>query len=813
MSSIISDVRYACRSLAKTPGLALAAIVSLALGIGANTTMFTWVQAVLLSPIPGAADAGRIFAPSLEARNGSPRSWSYPNFRDFRARTTTLDIVAQDDGTLSIAVDGRAERTFGGLVSGNFFEVMGVQPAAGRLFTAADDQTLGASPVLVLSHAYWQRRFSGDPSVVGREVVVNNTPMTVIGVAQEGFIGSFLGVAASAWVPMMMQRELWGRDNTEARGNGWMQTLARLRPGVSREQAQAEASTILSAMEREYPGMLDGWRVKVVPPREANFGAPTVLAPILMVLSVVVSLVLIIACANVANLLLSRAVGRRREIAIRLSLGAGRGRLIRQLLTEALVLSMVAGALGVAMAYWTTGLLMAFVPPVDIPIAFRLTVDGTTLLFALTVSIATGVVFGLVPALQSSSPSTVHALKEEGGRSSGGRTSRRMRSGLVVAQVAVCLVLLVSAVLFLRSLRAAQFIDPGFQPGRLATASVDLVPSGYTGDRARELQRRAIEIVEALPGVASAGFTSRLPLGLGGNNSTGIQVDGYTPQANEEIVVNYVTIGPRYFATVGTPMRAGREYTGADTADSTRVIIINEAMARRYWPNGPALGGRIRSGPRVFEVVGIVADSKHQALNERPVPILYFPLAQNPISTVRIMVRATGDPAALIPAIRESFRTIDPNLPLYDVRTMTEHMQTAVFAQRMAADLLGAMGVLALLLAAVGLYGVIAHSVSQRTQEMGVRLALGASPGRLLSMIVGQGMRLTIAGLVIGLVVAGAAFGSIGAVRTLLPGISPLDPVTFIGVPLVLAAIAFLASWIPARRAGRVDPLVALRYE
>ena len=388
-----------------------------------------------------------------------------------------------------------------------------------------------------------------------------------------------------------------------------------------------------------------------------------------------------------------------------------------------------------------------------------------------------------------------------------------MRAGLVVAQVAVCLVLLVSAVLFLRSLRAAQFIDPGFQPARLATASVDLVPGGYTGDRARELQRRAIEIVAALPGVASAGFTSRLPLGLGGNNSTGIQVDGYTPQANEEIVVNYVTIGPRYFATVGTPMREGREYTAADTPDSTRVIIINEAMARRYWPSEPALGGRIRSGPRVFEVVGIVADSKHQALNERPQPVLYFPLAQNPISTVRMMVRATGDPAALIPAIRESFRTIDPNLPLYDVRTMTEHMKTAVFAQRMAADLLGAMGVLALLLAAVGLYGVIAHSVSQRTREMGVRLALGASPGRLLSMIVGQGMRLTVAGLVIGLVAAGAAFGSIGAVRTLLPGISPLDPVTFIGVPLVLAAIALLASWIPARRAGRVDPLVALRYE
>jgi predicted permease len=592
-----------------------------------------------------------------------------------------------------------------------------------------------------------------------------------------------------------------------------MQTFARLRPGVSRDQAQAEAAAVLQAIAQQYPGMLDGWRVRLVPPRQASFGAPSVLAPIFTVLSAVVSLVLVIACANVANLLLSRAVGRRREIAVRLSLGAARGRLIRQLLTEALVLSIAAGALGVAMAYWTTGLLMAFVPPVDVPITFRLAVDSSTLIFALAVSVVTGLVFGLVPALQSSSPSTVQALKEEGGRTSGGRTARRLRASLVVAQVAVCVVLLVSAVLFLRSLRAAQFIDPGFQPSRLATASVDLGPSGYTGDRARALHRRAVETVAGLAGVESAALTSRLPLGLGGNNSMGIQVDGYTPQANEEIVINYVTIGPNYFATVGTPMRAGRELSDADTPDSTRVVIVNEAMARRYWPGGTAIGGRIRGGQRTLEVVGVVADSKHQAINERPLPVMYLPLAQNSVSTVRMIVRASGDPGALIPAIREAFRAIDPTLPLFDVRTMTEHMKTAVFAQRMAADLLGMMGVLALLLAAVGLYGVIAHSVNQRTQEMGLRLALGASPGTLLAMVVGQGMRLTVIGLVIGLAIAGAAFGSIGAVGRLLPGISPLDPLTFAGVPLMLAAIAAFASWIPARRAGRVDPLVALRYE
>jgi predicted permease len=388
-----------------------------------------------------------------------------------------------------------------------------------------------------------------------------------------------------------------------------------------------------------------------------------------------------------------------------------------------------------------------------------------------------------------------------------------LRSTLVVAQVAVCLVLLVGATLFLRSFVAAQSLSPGFDAERLLTASMDMFPSGYTGERHREFQRRAIEAVEAMPGVRSAAFGSRIPLGFSGGSSTGIGVDGYVPRENEEIVINYSTVGPRYFETLGTPIRQGREFAKTDTPDSPHVIIINEAMARRYWPKGNALGGRIQMGSNPVEVIGIVADSKYSSINERPLPQLFLPMARSEVSTLRLFVRTDGDPGPLVTELRNTIRGLDASLPVYDARTLTEHMQTAVFAQKMAANLLGAMGVLALLLAAIGLYGVMAYAVSQRTQELGIRLALGASPGSLLGMIVGQGMKLTAIGLVIGLALAMGAFGSIGAVRTLLPGISPLDPITFMAVPILLGAIALLASWIPGRRAGKVDPLVALRYE
>ena len=821
MSTLIADLRYSFRSLLKNPGLTVAAILSLGLGIGANTTIFTWVQAVLFRPIPLAADPASIRIAAIENREGASRSWSYPNFRDFRDRTTLMEVVAQDDQTFNIAIDpsgsssgDTAQRVWGGLVSGNFFDVMGLRPAAGRFFTAQDDVTPGGHPVVVISYAYWQRRFGGDHSAIGTQVTINNTPMTIIGVAPEGFIGSFLGIAATAWVPMAMQREMMGGNRLEQRGNGWFQTVVRLKPGVSQQQAQAEATSIMSQLEQEYRDFNDGRRLRIVQTWEAPFGAATIMTPLLAVLSVLVALVLVIACANVANLLLSKAVSRRREVAVRLSLGASRARLIRQLLTESLLLAALAGATGVVIAYWSMDVIMAFVPPIDMPFDLGLRMDAATLVFAMIVSLITGVVFGLAPALQASSSQTINALKEEGRSGSGGRSTGRLRNALVVAQVAVCMVLLVGATLFLRSFVAAQSLSPGFDQDGLVTASMDMFQSGYTGDRLRDFRRRATESLRAIPGVTSVAFGSRLPLGIGGVNSMGLGIDGYAPRENEEVVITYTTVGPGYFSTMAVPMRQGREYTDQDTADAPNVLVINETMARRYWPEGNAIGGRVRMGAQdVAEVIGIVADTKYSSLNERPLPQMFLNMNRFQGSTLRVFVRGSGNAAALVGDVRNAIRAIDPALPLYDARTMTEHLQVAVFAQRMAANLLGAMGALALLLASIGLYGVMSYAVSQRTQEMGIRLALGASPGSLLNMVVGQGMKLTMIGLAIGLTLSLAAFGSIGAVRSLLPGISPLDPITFVAVPIVLGLIALLASWIPGRRAGKVDPLVALRYE
>lgn len=811
MNTLLQDLRYASRSLLKTPTLSLAAILSLGLGIGANTTVFTWVQSILLRPIPGASDPDALYVANVATREGRSRSWSYPNYRDFQTRATLVDVIGQDDLAMSIAVDGQPERAYGALVSGNYFQSMGIQPAVGRLISPEDDRSPGGHPVVVLSHSYWDRRFGADPAIVGKEVTVNNTPMTVIGVAQAGFLGSFLGLSTAAWVPMAMQPQMAGTNRLEARGSGWMQAYVRLRPGVTREQAQAELSTVMSQLDQEYAQPNDGLRVTVARMWEAQFGASAVLAPILAVLSVVVALVLLIACANVANLLLSRAVGRRREIAVRLSLGANRSRLVRQLLTEALLLSLAAGIVGMLMAYWTYGVLMAFAPPTDMPINFALGIDGATFTYALGMSLVTGLVFGLAPAWQISRPDMVHALKEEAGRgTSGGRTSHRLRNTLVVAQVAVCLVLLVGAGLFVRSLQAAQNVDLGFEPAGMVIASIDLFPNGYTSDTGRQMHRRITETIGSWPGVESFALGRYVPLGLSGSSSFGATIDGYTPRQDEEVVISYNLVGPRYFETMKMALVSGREFTAADSRTAQKVLVINETMANRYWSDRDPIGARVEIGGDDYQVVGIAKDIKYRQIGEPPSPYMYLPLDQYYGSAVVLHVRSNTAPGPMLAAIRDAVRSLDPNLPLFDARTVEEHLRTAVFPQKMGANMLGAMGVLALLLAAIGLYGVIAYAVSQRTQEMGIRLALGARPDDLLKMVLWQGLTLTTIGLVIGLSLALVATGFM---RSLLPGIAPRDPMTFIGVPVLLVIIAVLAALVPARRAGSVDPVVALRYE
>jgi macrolide transport system ATP-binding/permease protein len=804
------DLRYSLRMLTKNPGVTAAAVLSLALGIGANATIFTWVESVLLNPLPGIPEADRLFVLAGKSRNGDDRSLSYPNFRDIRAQATTFEPILQDDVLLAVSDGQEADRAFAILVSGNYFDVLGTRPMLGRAFVKAEDQTPGGAPVLVLSYAYWQRRFGGQASVVGRSVKVNDRPYTIVGVMSADFLGTTLGLAPDAWVPMMQQPELQPvGDRLEARGSGWAQALVRLRDGISLEAANAELETIRAALEREY-STNDGWRLSIIPVSNSPWGAPMALRPVLLVLVGVVAAVLLIACANIANLLLSKAVGRRREIAVRMALGASRGRVVRQLLLESLMLSLLGGAAGLVVAWWSAGLLMVFVPPTDFPINLGIRVDGSVLAFTAMASIATGLVFGLVPALHASSPRMVQALREESGRTSAGAAKHRLRNGLVVAQVALCLVLLVGAGLFLQSLRRGAHLQPGFDPANVVMASFDVFPAGY--DRARGLvfQRQLLDRLRSAAGIERAALARTIPLGFSGNSSTGIAIDGYQPKKDEEIVISFNEVSDGYFETLRIPIVAGRSFTERDVDGAVPAAIVNETMARRYWRDGDPVGRNITAGGERIQIVGVAKDGKYRSLSESPRPYMYFPLAQRYRSAVKLHVRSAGETGATLNTIRDVLREMDPDLPITETMPITDHLEQAIFAQRIAATLLGIFGALALTLAGVGLYGVMAYAVSERTHEMGIRLALGARPGELRGMVVASGMKVAAVGLAIG--AAGAAAVS-RLLTSLLNGVSPTDPVTFAVVLATLAAVAFLAAFIPARRASLVDPIVALRYE
>jgi macrolide transport system ATP-binding/permease protein len=804
------DLRYSFRMLLKNPGVTAAAVLSLALGIGANATIFTWVRAVLLTPLPGVPHANRIMVLAPSARDGSERSLSYPNFRDIRDRATTFQIAAQDDVVLSISDGERAERAFGMLVSGNFFDVVGAPPLIGRTFVREEEGTPSAASAIVLSHAYWQRRFAGDSGAVGRTVRVNNHPYTIVGVMRPEFIGTALGLAADVWVPMMQQPQLQaGGSRLEARGSSWMQAIVRLRPGVSEEAAKLELERIRADLEREHPSN-EGWRLTLVSVWNSPWGAPMALRPVLIVLGGVVSVLLLIACANVANLLLSKAVGRRREIAVRLSLGASRARIVRQLLVESTLLSICGGLAGILVAYWSAGLLMAFVPPVDVPISLGLRVDGAVIAFTAIVSLATGLVFGAAPALHASRPGLTDALREETGRVSAASGRQRLRQSLVVVQVALCLILLVGAGLFLQSLRRGQRLDPGFDPSGLVLAGFDVFPTGYDRARGTAFFTRALERMRAIPGVVDAALARAVPLGFSGSSTRGIRIEGYEPRRGEEVVIAYNEVSERYFETMRIPIVRGRSFTARDASDAPPVLIVNETMAQRYWKGADPVGRFIQAGKERLEVVGVARDGKYRSLTESPRPFMYFALPQAYRSAVRLHVRTTADAGATLAAIRAAMRELDPDLPVTETVTMQTHLEEAVFAQRIGATLLSIFGVLALTLAAVGLYSVMSYAVTQRTHEMGIRLALGASPGELRRMVVRSGMRVAALGLAIG--AAGAAAVS-QLLTSLLNGVSPTDPATFGAVVVLLAAIAFVAAAIPARRASAVDPLVALRYE
>jgi predicted permease len=813
LEMITQDIRYGWRLMVRKPAFTAVAVLTLGVGIGANVTMFSWTQIMLQRQIRGVSDGGRLVALNGTTRSRIDLSVSYPDFLDLRERRpdSVEDIIAFTFAPMSLRTNGGdPQRTFGQLVSGNFFDALGVRPMLGRAFLPEEDTTPNGHPVVVFSYSFWQRRFGGDPSIVGRPVTLNGIAYTVIGIAPPEFRGTEPYLNLDLWVPMAMQPSVTsGGNRLGVRGNSWLEAMVRLKPGATIARAQADFDVIARNLADTYADdkgrglkLSELWRAP-------NSGGPAVVA-VMVIQQAVAGVVLLIACANVANLLLARAASRQRETAVRLTLGASRSRLVQQLLTESTLLALAGGLCGIVMSYWTKDLVRLFIPPAPLPIEMNPTLDLPVVVFAVIMTAASIVVFGLVPALQGSMSSVGAALKESAGQLTASPRRARIRQTLVVAQVALSLILLVSAGLFLRTLQNAQALDPGFSTRTGLLASIDLLPAGYDAPRGRAFFRDLLSRVRELPGVEAASVATKVPLGFGGNSDTGASIDGYTPAPNEEISIYYNRVGSHYLKTMGIALVAGREFTDLDTTDRPDVVIVNETVVKRYFSGRDPIGGRIRLGNRTLQVIGVARDGKYSSITEAPRSYMYMPVQQWYRADTVLHVKTTVDPGTLVPRIHEVLRALDPNVPLFDVRTIAEQLSIAIFIQRMVASLLGAFGALALVMATVGLYGVIAAVAAQRAPEIGMRMALGATRRDIVALIVKQGLGMTLAGIGIGL--AGAV-AMTRLFKSLLVGVSATDSVSFAATTVLLVLVALAASYLPARRAARIDPLQALRNE
>jgi putative ABC transport system permease protein len=820
MYNLIKDLQYGVRMLLKNPGVTFVAVITLALGIGANTAIFSGVSAFLFRPLPVPAGNELIRPMEIGGAGEIRDEMSYPDFLDYRAQSSSFSGLAAES-MLPAAIDNENQTnvSWGQAVSANYFEVVQVQPILGRTFNADEDKAVGASPVLVLSHSFWQRRFGADPNIVGKTVRVNDRPYQVIGITPEGFVGTKFALAMDFWTPMSMMEEIDRAPKLlVTRGSHWMNVIGRLKPGVTLAQASADMAAIASRLNETYPDSRDkDTQARVMTETEGRFAEMGgVFRSGGAIAMAIVGLILLIACANVANLMLARAAARRKEIGIRLALGASRRRLIRQLLTESLLLAVLGGGLGLLLAVWVTKLMEGFVPILEYTIIKDLfAVDARALWFTLAVSLATGLVFGLAPAWHSSNPDVVPVLKgvpETAGKRRFARIS--LRNGLVVAQVALSLMVLVCGGLFIKSFRKAQTMNPGFDNPNGLIVSLNPQLVGYDDEHARNFYQQLVERTRSLPGVEAAGLARLLPLGDSSNSNGPVLKQGETlPRGSggRVIMTNIVSAG--YFKTMQIPFVEGRDFDERDQPKTQRVVVINQKMAEMMWPGESAVGKRITIGtgnPDPWEVVGVVKTGMYRALAEDPKPFIYYPLPQRQPNSMALVIRSSVDPRSLVGAIRSEVQTLDRRVPIYSVKTMSEHMTYALWAPNMAAAFSLAFAVLAVLLSSVGLYSVMAYVVSQRTREVGIRMALGANRGHVMKMITKQGMWLAGVGVVIGLLLA---LGLVRVLSSLLIGVSGYDVGIFVGVPLLLAVVALLACYLPARRATRVDPLVALRYE
>jgi predicted permease len=811
---MLEDVRFAVRLLRKSPLFTLTAALSLAIGIGANTMIFSVASALLLRPLPGLSQPERLVDLGRTTGGEGFDTVSHPYYRSVREQATMVDIYAYRE-PMAMSLGGRdtADRVFGTIVSANYFNVLGTQSVYGRMLNDGDDRTFGGHPVTVISHELWERRFDSDPNIVGQSILLNSQPFTVVGIAPRGFQGTTV-LRSDVWVPISMTGVAIplnpiGLDSRQAE---WLTMGGRLRDGATIQQAQAEMNAIASGLQREFPQEY-GDRGVVVATSALIPGRIDIVAAFMGLLMAIVGLVLLIACVNVAGMMLARAATRRREIAVRLAVGAGRGRLIRQLMIEAVVLFAVGGAIGVVLSRWLTSLLLGVLPALPIPIGLDTPTDWRVLSFALLLSLATALLSGFAPALQASGANLVPALKTEG--MDPGPSKLRLRSAFVVGQITMSLLLVIAAGLFLRALQHAASLQPGFNQDRVDVLTFDLSIGGYNQQTGRPFVRDLLQRISASPGVESATASVDLPLD-GGNMGLGsIQLPG-VPQDEGHVNADWNVVEPGFFQTLQLRLVRGRDFAASDTLTSPRVAIVNEAFARRAWPNQDPIGRELlteigpgRNGRQTLTIVGLTIDAKLMSLNETVTPYIYVPLSQHYMSSMSILVKRTGD-ASAIPHVRALLREMSPNLPLTVALPLSDVTAIGLVPQRVVAAIAGSLGIVGLVLAAIGIYGVTAYAVSRRTREIGIRVALGADEGRVLRLVLGQGLVLAGIGVAIGVVLAG--LGS-SLLESLLYGVRGLDPLTFGAASLLFAIVTLIATYIPARRAARIDPMVALRAE
>jgi putative ABC transport system permease protein len=825
--SFLSDIRFALRWLEKSPGFTTVAVVSLAIGIGFNTTLFTVADALLFKPLPVTSPEQLVDVFTSDS-TGSVRygTSSYPDYVDLRAKNDVFsDLIGYSPMFAALNLDSGSRLTMGEIVTGNYFDGLGVRAAIGRTIGPSDDRP-GAPRVAMVSNRYWMRDLGGASDVLNRSVRIRGNSYAIVGVLPARFTGMVPILAPEIWVPASASLETEpvgmrdvipspsGATRLERRGERWMFIRGRLKPGATIGQARANLDVLMGQLAAAYPDTNKARKMSAMPTRSVHINpdADAMLLPIAVGLLAVVGLVLLIACANVASMLLARASGRQKEIGIRLAIGASRWRLIRQLITEAIVMSALGAVVGVLLAWWTTRLLMTIHLPTPLPLAFDLRLDSRVLLFTVAITFAAGVIAGLAPAVQASKPNLVADLRGEQTISTVGAHRWTLRDFLVTGQIAITSVLLVVAALLTRSLVAAQHTNVGFAIDRLAILSTDTGMLKYSPERSRQFYEQAMARIASTPGVESVALATRPPFSVNFNRWE-IWIPDRHQLGSHGDTIEVTTVSPEYFKTIGVAIVAGRNFTYDDRPETPRVAIVNETFARRYWPLGNALGKTIRSrgsdGP-IFEIVGVAADHKVLSVGEPPTPFLHVARTQRPNSYSAVIARTRGDASALLRDMRREMLALDPNLVFVENGTMAAEVATTLFPVRASAWLVTSVGVVAMLLAAVGLYGVIAYSVARRTREIGIRMALGAQPSAVLRLVMRQGLRVAVAGLAVGALIAIAAAM---VVSRALYGVGPADPLSWGAAGLIVLAVSTLANLVPASRAARVDPSVALRTE